>query len=244
MTYIYNHKPGIITGFEHMGSFSDLRLDLDFMCYVLSGRNIGPCYWPTKVSIDIFWPLSKEPLGPLIKASGRANYEVLVPIYGFTTDDHGALYNNVDVISRVFDHGLISVWTWPELVDKKFTAKLAPWPYGHYNTIVLDNLDEVMDNIVTEDFDDASFSQVRTEDYTTASFQHQSGKIYSLVPSSSALELAMALVPGAPSTRTPATESFVSLDVTVPPQIDHTILEYDPHCKPHYWAVWQYHEGG
>lgn len=90
------------------GSFSDLKLDLDFACYILSQRNIGPCYvsvfllvfgsihltclkWPTKVPIDEFWPLQKDPLGyigmnghsgPLIKPSGRAEYEVLVPIYG------------------------------------------------------------------------------------------------------------------------------------------------------------------
>ncbi|KAG1844980.1 hypothetical protein F4604DRAFT_1688890 [Suillus subluteus] len=230
MTYMYNHKPGVITGFEHTGSFSDLRLDLDFVCYVLSGRNIGPCYWPTKVSIDVFWPLSKEPLGyiamnghrgPLIKASGRANYE--------HPGTHLRFY----------------------LVDKKFTAKLVPWPYGHYNTIILDNLDEVMDNIVTEDFDDASFSQVCTEDYTTESFQHRSGQIYDFVPSSSALELTMALVPGPPSTQTPAMESFVfpgfylrSCIGQKPTQsimrTDHMILEYDPHGKPHYWA-WTLH---
>ncbi|KAG1877173.1 hypothetical protein F4604DRAFT_1680222 [Suillus subluteus] len=232
MTYMYNHKPGVITGFEHTGSFSDLRLDLDFVCYVLSGRNIGPCYWPTKVSIDVFWPLSKEPLGyiamnghrgPLIKASGRANYDILVPIYGFT----------------------------------KFTAKLAPWPYGHYNTIILDNLDEVMDNIVTEDFDDASFSQVCTEDYTTESFQHRSGQIYDFVPSSSALELTMALVPGPPSTQTPAMESFVSLDVMVPPQIvslseelrwtktnpEHNAhLDFAPGKRFHWHHLWEMYD--
>jgi hypothetical protein len=58
-------------------------------------------------------------------------------------------------------------------VDNKFNAKLAPWPYGHYNPTFVDNLDDAMDDMNTEDFEDASFSQVGTEDYTTASFQHQ-----------------------------------------------------------------------
>ncbi|KAG2081013.1 uncharacterized protein F5147DRAFT_661019 [Suillus discolor] len=155
MTYIYNHIPGIITGFEHTGSFSDLRLDLDFACYILSWRNIGPCYWPTKVSMDGFWPLQKEPLGyigmnghsgPLIKASGRAEYEVLVPIYGLTVRDL--------VTSVLF-------WTLTTAVDRKFIAKLAPWPYGHYNEAVFDGLDDIIDASETGDDESAAITRVK-----------------------------------------------------------------------------------
>jgi hypothetical protein len=56
-------------------------------------------------------------------------------------------------------------------VDRKFIAKLAPWPYGHYNEAIFDGLDDIIDGMVTEDFDDSSVGQVYTEDYTTASFQ-------------------------------------------------------------------------
>ncbi|KAG1837194.1 hypothetical protein F4604DRAFT_1942516 [Suillus subluteus] len=114
-----------------------------------------------------------------------------------------------------------------------------------------------MDNIVTEDFDDASFSQVCTEDYTTESFQHRSGQIYDFVPSSSALELTMALVPGPPSTQTPAMESFVSLDVMVPPQIvslseelrwtktnpEHNAhLDFAPGKRFHWHHLWEMYD--
>lgn len=60
------------------------------------------------------------------------------------------------------------------------------------------------------------------------------------MPSSSSLDLALGMVPGAPSSRTPATESFVSLGVTVPPQIvslseelrwTKTNPEHNAHCQ-------------
>lgn len=56
-------------------------------------------------------------------------------------------------------------------MDRKFIAKLALWPYGHYNEAIFDGLDDIIDGMVTEDFDDSSVGQVHTEDYTTASFQ-------------------------------------------------------------------------
>jgi hypothetical protein len=91
--------------------------------------------------MDDFWPLQKSPLGyigmnghsgPLIKSSGRAEYEVLVPIYGLTVrdlvtsifwtltylviqpQDKDELSHDVEVVSRVYDHRLIAVWMWPE----------------------------------------------------------------------------------------------------------------------------------
>ncbi|KAG2359940.1 hypothetical protein BDR07DRAFT_1378298 [Suillus spraguei] len=86
MTYIYNSRPRVITLFEHTGSFRDLDLDLDFASYNLSSMHIGPCYWPTEVSIEEFWPLSDEPLGyiamndhggPHVVPSERKDYDVL-----------------------------------------------------------------------------------------------------------------------------------------------------------------------
>ncbi|KAG1882188.1 hypothetical protein F4604DRAFT_1678598 [Suillus subluteus] len=210
MTYIYNHIPSIITVFEHMGSFSDLRLDLNFACYILSKRNIGPCYWPTKVSMDDFWPLQKELLGyismndhrgPLIKASGRAEYEVLVPIYGLTPQDKDELNHAVEVLTLT--------------VDGKFIAKLAPWPYGHYNEAIFDGLDDIIDDIVTEDFDEGSFSQLYTEDHTTVSFQQD--YVYGFMPSSSTVVAALVL--GMLPSQTPASEDFVNIDELVLPQM-------------------------
>ncbi|KAG2039137.1 hypothetical protein BDR03DRAFT_981148 [Suillus americanus] len=173
MTYIYNHIPGIITGFEHTGSFSDLR-------------NIGPCYVP----IDEFWPLQKDPLGyigmnghssPLIKPSGRTEYKVLVPIYGLTPQDKDELNCNVALISRVYDHRLIAVWM-------KFITKLVPWPYGHRNEAIFDGLDDIIDDMVTEDFENtSSFGHVYTDDYTTASFQQEYGRVYGFIPNTGTL---------------------------------------------------------
>ncbi|KAG2092135.1 uncharacterized protein F5147DRAFT_657754 [Suillus discolor] len=202
MTYIYNHIPGIITGFEHTGSFSDLRLDLDFACYILSQRNIGPCYWPTKVSMEHFWPLQKEPpgyiamnghRGPLVKASGRAEYEVLVPIFGLMPQDKDVLNQNVEVVSRVYNYNLIAVWMWPEF---------------------------------TEDFEDGSFSQIYTDDHTTASFQqHCQHNVYGFVPSSSNLGSALvpAVLPISPlalvPSQAPTSDDFVAVDELMLPQI-------------------------
>jgi hypothetical protein len=53
--------------------------------------------------MEHFWPLQKEPLGyiamnehrgPLVKASGRAEYEVLVPIFGLTVRDPVSALNS------------------------------------------------------------------------------------------------------------------------------------------------------
>ncbi|KAG2357930.1 hypothetical protein BDR07DRAFT_1379761 [Suillus spraguei] len=126
--------------------------------------------------MDDFWPLQKDPLGyigmnghsgPLIKASRRAEYEVLVPIYGLTPKDKDKLSHDVEVVSRVYDHRLIAVWMWPESVDRKFIAKLAPWPYGHYNEAIFDGLDDIIDGMVTEDFDDSSIGQLQCDRFST-----------------------------------------------------------------------------
>jgi hypothetical protein len=126
-------------------------------------------------------------------------------------------------------------------VDRKFIAKLAPWPYGHYNQVIFDGLDDIIDDIVTEDFEDGSFSQIYTDDHTTASFQqhyrkcftfldvHQLNMIehnaYGFVPSSS--ELGSALVPAmlpisplalVPS-QAPTSDDFVAVDELMLPQI-------------------------
>jgi hypothetical protein len=61
-------------------------------------------------------------------------------------------------------------------VDRKFIAKLAPWPYGHRNEAIFDGLDDIIDDMVTEDFENtSSFGHVYTDDYTTASFQQEYG---------------------------------------------------------------------
>ncbi|KAG1772136.1 hypothetical protein EDD22DRAFT_1021159 [Suillus occidentalis] len=184
--------------------------------------------------MEHFWPLQKEPLGyiamnehrgPLVKASGRAEYEVLVPIFGLMPQDKDVLNQNVEVVSRVYDHNLIAVWMWPEL-DRKFIAKLAPWPYGHYNQVIFEGLDDIIDDIVTEDFEDGSFSQIYTDDHTTASFQqHYQHNAYGFVPSSSKLGLALvpAMLPISPlalvPSQAPTSDDFVTVDELILPQI-------------------------
>ncbi|KAG1890557.1 uncharacterized protein F5891DRAFT_987001 [Suillus fuscotomentosus] len=259
MTYIYNHIPRIITGFEHTGSFSDLRLDLDFACYILSQRNIGPCYWPTKVSMDDFWPLQKDPLGYI----------------GMTV---------IAVPSSSLPEELSTRFWYPSMVLPKFIAKLAPWPYGHYNEAIFDGLDDIIDGMVTEDFDDSSVGQVYTEDYTTASFQQDYWQAYNFTPSSSAI--GSALVPGITpisplaqataqtpiqaSAPVPGNTTIADSDVrgfrqyhpfTRGPALDRAqpirgptsrssvvinceIIKDDTVWKSHHGALWQCHEGG
>ncbi|KAG1888149.1 hypothetical protein F4604DRAFT_1916068 [Suillus subluteus] len=199
--------------------------------------------------MEHFWPLQKEPLGyiamndhrgPLVKASGRAEYEVLVPIFGLTPQDKDVLSQNVEVVSRVYYHNLITVWMWPEL-DRKFIAKLAPWPYGHYSQVIFDSLDDIIDDMATEDFEDGSFSQIYTDAHTTASFQQHYHKcftfldvhqlnmiehnVYGFVPSSSELGSALmpAILPVSPCalvpSQAPTSDGFVAVDELMLPQI-------------------------
>ncbi|KAG2086322.1 uncharacterized protein F5147DRAFT_659242 [Suillus discolor] len=71
--------------------------------------------WPADVAMTTDPPIGyiamNDHSGPLVEDSRRAEYQVLVPIYGFTQQDDRTLYN-VNVISRVLKHNLISVWTW------------------------------------------------------------------------------------------------------------------------------------
>ncbi|KAG1726710.1 uncharacterized protein EDB91DRAFT_1086687 [Suillus paluster] len=181
MTYIYNNRPGVtrITLFEHTGSFNDLGFDLDFACYILSRTHIGPCYWPTEVPIYDFWPLSDEPLGYiamnyhgglLVVPLERKEYDVLVPIYGFTAQDDGKELYDTEMVSRVHKTKLISVWTWLTL-EKKFDVQLAPWPFGHYLTATFNNADDCNDNF-TDNFNDGTHSEAFT-DYTAGSYYPQ-----------------------------------------------------------------------
>lgn len=63
-------------------------------------------------------------------------------------------------------------------MNRKFNAKLAPWPYGHRNEALFDGLEDIIDDMVTEEFENSSFGQVYTEDYTTASFQQEYGVFF------------------------------------------------------------------
>ncbi|KAG2744380.1 hypothetical protein P692DRAFT_20878029 [Suillus brevipes Sb2] len=107
--------------------------------------------------------------GPLVEDSERAEYQVLVPIYGFTQQDDRTLYN-INMVSRVLKHKLISVWTWPDL-ELSFNAKLAAWPMGFSWQPVFTN---------DMSFDDATHSHFT--DYTVGSYDSQLG-YYNVIPS-------------------------------------------------------------
>ncbi|KAG2092926.1 uncharacterized protein F5147DRAFT_821542 [Suillus discolor] len=253
------HCPSVMhTHYYSTGSFSDLRLDLDFACYILSRRNIGPCYWPTKVSMDDFWPLQKDLLGyigmnghsgPLIKASGRAEYKVLVPIYGLTVQDlvTSIFWTLTYLVIQPQDKDELShneeVLT--TAVDRKFIAKLAPWPYGHYNEAIFDGLDDIIDGMVTEDFDDSSVGQLQCDRFSadTQNYTHittgpsDCTDTYSGISSST----------DHPFTRGPALDRAQPIrGPTSRPSmvIDCEIIEDDTVWKSHHGALWQCHEGG
>lgn len=63
-------------------------------------------------------------------------------------------------------------------MNRKFNAKLVPWPYGHHNEALFDGLEDIIDDMVTEEFENSSFGQVYTEDYTTVSFQQEYGVFF------------------------------------------------------------------
>ncbi|KAG2086755.1 uncharacterized protein F5147DRAFT_781529 [Suillus discolor] len=90
-------------------------MSLDFACYMLAGTSIGPCYWPADVAMTTDPPIGyiamNDHSGPLVEDSGRAEYQVLVPIYGFTQQDDRTLYN-VNYMAR--------------------STKLARWLMGFY----------------------------------------------------------------------------------------------------------------
>ncbi|KAG1849821.1 hypothetical protein C8R48DRAFT_778415 [Suillus tomentosus] len=169
----------------------------------MSGLCIGPCYWPTEVPIDEFWPLSDEPLGyiamnghggPRVVLSERKEYDVLVPIYGLTAQDGRALYNT-EMVSRGYNGKLISVWVWPDL-DRNFDVKLAPWPFGHYLTATSNKVDG-FDNTsgFTDNFNEDTYSESFTN-FSAGSYYPQGfGSYYSFVPHASSSSLALALGP-------------------------------------------------
>ncbi|KAG1888761.1 hypothetical protein F4604DRAFT_1674387 [Suillus subluteus] len=80
----------------------------------------GPWTQNIKGSASIAVPLGRHttltPIriyGPLVEDSERTEYQVLVPIYGFTQQDDKMLYN-INMVSRVLKHKLILVWMWPD----------------------------------------------------------------------------------------------------------------------------------
>ncbi|KAG0708541.1 hypothetical protein DFH29DRAFT_870696 [Suillus ampliporus] len=129
-TFVYSRNAGHVTLFNHAGSFNELHMNLDFACYILAGTSIGPCYWPPDVAMTTDPPIGyiamNDHSGPLVEDSKRTEFQVLVPIYGFTQQDDKMLYN-INMVSRVLKHKLISVWTWP---DSSYNSQL-----GYFNVI-------------------------------------------------------------------------------------------------------------
>ncbi|KAG0692013.1 hypothetical protein DFH29DRAFT_883245 [Suillus ampliporus] len=86
--------------------------------------------WPADVAMTTNPPIGyitmNDHSGPLVEDSERAEYQVLVPIYGFTQQDDKMFYK-VNMVSRVLKHKLISVWTWP---DRSYDSQL-----GYFNVI-------------------------------------------------------------------------------------------------------------
>ncbi|KAG1845943.1 hypothetical protein C8R48DRAFT_677971 [Suillus tomentosus] len=156
---------GRVTMFDYAGGLDELHMSLDFACYMLAGSSIGPCYWPADVAMTTDPPIGyiamNDHSGPLVEDSGRAEYQVLVPIYGFTQQDDRTLYN-VNVISRVLNHHLISVWTWLDL-ELNFSTKLARWPMGFYWQPAF---------TTAMSFDGATYGHLT--DYTVGSYDSQS----------------------------------------------------------------------
>ncbi|KAG1869091.1 hypothetical protein C8R48DRAFT_671107 [Suillus tomentosus] len=56
--------------FDYAGGFNELRMNLDFACYMLAGTSIGPCHWPADVAMTTDPPIGyiamNDHSGPLV----------------------------------------------------------------------------------------------------------------------------------------------------------------------------------
>ncbi|KAG2052942.1 hypothetical protein BDR06DRAFT_972628 [Suillus hirtellus] len=163
--------------FDCGGGFDELHMNLDFACYILAGTTIGPCFWPANVMMTMDPPIGyiamNDHSSPLVKDSKRIEYQVLIPIYGFTQQDDKMLYN-INMVSRDFKHKLISVWTWPDF-ELNFNTKLVSWPMGFsWQPAFTTNMS----------FDGTTYSQGHLTDYTVGSYDSQLG-YFNAIPSPS-----------------------------------------------------------